>query len=332
MPNFASFLADIARNPDDRALRAVFADWLEDGPDPARAAFVRVQEELASADATARPALEEREYALLDAHRRRWIEGVGVPVVDVTFAGGVITAARLAAWEDGRVLRGAPELAAVTELDLSDLEIGDAALESFAAEARLPALQTLRLSGNDLTDRGVMALASAPGLPGLRSATLFDNAVTGAGREALQRRWASIDVDLGEPAAGYAMTRGQADAARRAFVRSQLWPQVVALFEAHPLMRSAMLGVAQYWADEADDAVHGCLVLSERLEQLETTTTMHWVDWDSNGGAITEWAAFAEGDGSEEVYRPAVLFHRHGGHRFYPPRRPHLDGVAPEWR
>jgi uncharacterized protein (TIGR02996 family) len=42
-PEQAAFLADIQANPDDDRPRLVFADWLEDHGDPARAEFIRVQ-------------------------------------------------------------------------------------------------------------------------------------------------------------------------------------------------------------------------------------------------------------------------------------------------
>jgi hypothetical protein len=126
-----------------------------------------------------------------------------------------------------------------------------------------------------------------------------------------------------------------------------------------------MLCVAQYWSDEADDAVHGMLIVSELFEPTlegvaglgldpnvpntripqryakESSSEISlWeaeVDWDDNSGAIPLWAAFAPEGGTQEyesyigVYAPAVMFYRHGGYEFLPMCRPHLDGVRPEW-
>ena len=129
--------------------------------------------------------------------------------------------------------------------------------------------------------------------------------------------------------------------------------------------QSAALCVAQYWNDEADDAVHGTLVVSELFEptleltgwvddstadanlpntRIETKygdagseVELSGVDWDYNHGAIPLWAAFSPEGGSQgyellsEAYAPAVMFYRHGGYEFLPMRRPHLDGIRPEW-
>ena len=161
------------------------------------------------------------------------------------------------------------------------------------------------------------------------------------------------------------MTPGQTDVARRAYVRERLLPFAAGYFTKYPKLRSAMLVVAQYWADEADDAVHGSLVVSELPEPVlkgvrgwsdegekdpNLTTTVIKGDWDSgsvvglwtqgwssNSGAIPLWAAFADEYGSqeyesmEEVYSPAVMIYRHGGHHFLPMRRPQLDGIRAEW-
>lgn len=48
----ASFLADICANPTDDVPRLIFADWLDEQGDPARAEFIRVQCEIADAPPT----------------------------------------------------------------------------------------------------------------------------------------------------------------------------------------------------------------------------------------------------------------------------------------
>jgi hypothetical protein len=128
-----------------------------------------------------------------------------------------------------------------------------------------------------------------------------------------------------------------------------------------------VLCVAQYWDDEADDAVHGTIIVSELFEPVldgvsygyeESDTDVNlpttrikpehgkgsssrvslWetdVVWDENNGAIPLWAAFAPEGGNQnaelsENCAPAVMFFRHGGYEFLPMCRPHLDGVRPE--
>jgi hypothetical protein len=164
------------------------------------------------------------------------------------------------------------------------------------------------------------------------------------------------------------MSHGEAEMGRRLYVRERLLPVVSRYFKSHGLLRSAMLCVAQYWADEADDAVHGSLIVSELFEptlkgvgyafdkshvdpnipntsiksaQGKRSSRIYLWDtgasFDDNGGAIPLWAAFAPEGGSQEyesldeVYAPAVMFYRHGGYEFLPMKRPHLDGVQPEW-
>jgi uncharacterized protein (TIGR02996 family) len=63
----------ILDNPDDEALRLVYADFLEERGDP-RAEFIRVQSALAHLGAgdPRRPELEFRESLLLTAHQRDW--------------------------------------------------------------------------------------------------------------------------------------------------------------------------------------------------------------------------------------------------------------------
>src|SRR5262249_4725627 len=73
----AAFLADIRADPDDDAPRLIYADWLHEHGDADRAEFIRLQCELARLGAAdpRRPALEQREGELLEAHRLRWTEG-----------------------------------------------------------------------------------------------------------------------------------------------------------------------------------------------------------------------------------------------------------------
>jgi uncharacterized protein (TIGR02996 family) len=69
----AAFLADIIENADEDAPRLVFADWLDDHGDAARAELIRAQIELArGATGNRRNALEAREAELLAAHAEAW--------------------------------------------------------------------------------------------------------------------------------------------------------------------------------------------------------------------------------------------------------------------
>ena len=253
-------------------------------------------------------------------------------------------------------------------MDLSGIGLDDDALTAFARTAHLPALRRLILSDNRITDAGAAALASATGLPRLDTIYLFGNPVGDGGRAALERasRFRLGNLDLGERAEGYCMSPGEVEMARRQYLRTHLLPVVSRYFATYERLQSAMLCVAQYWADEADDAVHGTLVVSELFEPTlegvvwgndepgadpnvpntrvktdygdSSSAVSIWeAHWDDNTRAIPLWAAFAPEGGSQEYgqlsecYAPAVMFYRHGGYEMLPMGRPHLDGVRPEW-
>jgi uncharacterized protein (TIGR02996 family) len=78
MTHAGAFLADIVAHPDDDAPRLVFADWLDEQADRDRAEFIRLQCELArlEEDGPRRPALAERETALLAWHGESWLAAV----------------------------------------------------------------------------------------------------------------------------------------------------------------------------------------------------------------------------------------------------------------
>src|SRR5437764_15277308 len=74
MDDADAFLDLIRLHPDDDGPRLVYADWLDDHGDPARAEFVRVQCALARLPPRdpRHAELRRREAELLDAHRTDW--------------------------------------------------------------------------------------------------------------------------------------------------------------------------------------------------------------------------------------------------------------------
>ena len=114
------------------------------------------------------------------------------------------------------------------------------------------------------------------------------------------------------------------------------------LFAAHPQYNSLMLGVAQYWADEADDAVHYELCASERALPLwpHVCDQTAWDEdgyenvpgeacsncgdnfgymgmWDDNGAAIGAFEAYCHEGGSQDEapannYLPYAVARRAG--------------------
>jgi uncharacterized protein (TIGR02996 family) len=69
------FLRAILSEPEDDGVRLIYADWLEDHDQPARAEFIRLQLDLAHLpeDSPRRASLEEREGELLTEHGVAWL-------------------------------------------------------------------------------------------------------------------------------------------------------------------------------------------------------------------------------------------------------------------
>src|SRR3954465_13878190 len=91
MSGESAFLSAIREAPEDDGPRLVFADWLEDHGDPARADFIRVQCELArlERDDERGAELKRREKQLLDENEGRWAEGLSDVAWGWQFARGL---------------------------------------------------------------------------------------------------------------------------------------------------------------------------------------------------------------------------------------------------
>ncbi len=92
-----AFLRAIRADPEADLPRLVYADWLDEHDDPARAEFVRVQCELAKLpdhdDGYA--ALEDREHELLAEHEAKWLGDGPYPPDEWTFRRGFVDEVRL---------------------------------------------------------------------------------------------------------------------------------------------------------------------------------------------------------------------------------------------
>ena len=223
----------ILENPDDDAPRLVFADWLEEHGEEARAEFIRVQCELAARAPgdPRRQILQEREAQLLRLHGSAWLKGFPVQGSRRIFSWrrgfvGAITlsipewlrvGARLVRWTpleevrfDGVVLRDlgrlakSPPLGRVARIDLSFKQLDVGALEVLAGIPHLGRLRALKLSDNRLTADGIRALARSPIAGQLRELDLNANDLGAGGAEALaEGNFARLaDLDLGRTQAG----------------------------------------------------------------------------------------------------------------------------------
>jgi uncharacterized protein (TIGR02996 family) len=88
----------VLEQPDDLALRLIYADWLEEQDDP-RGEFIRVQCRLAELpDWAPRQALLERERQLLGGHQERWLGVLPGLAEGWEFRRGFVEQVRLPAW------------------------------------------------------------------------------------------------------------------------------------------------------------------------------------------------------------------------------------------
>jgi uncharacterized protein (TIGR02996 family) len=198
-----AFLTDILLNPEDDALRLIFADWLDDHGRPERAEFIRTQVALArrATDDPVRPALEERVADLLADHGTHWrapLDALGVTraefkrghIEEVCFSRAapaesvraVLRAApvrQLRLWEADLVcildLARSQEMARLRELTVRSRprhRIGPTGAAALAASPHLGGLESLAVCGDPIGLGGVRALVAPRAFPALRELTL----------------------------------------------------------------------------------------------------------------------------------------------------------------
>ena len=223
-----ALLSAILARPDEDVPRLAYADWLdENGDDPDRAEFVRVQVALArGVPDEERRAFEAREKKLLSLHALRWLEPLrerGGPLESGNthgqFRRGFVEVLWMpAAWfitrahvlfarvpaRELRVTRTTIEelatlvhggfLLRLSALDLSDRGLGDDAAQVLARSRAAAALSVLRLSGCGLTDLAARRLATAPFDWPLRELDVRHNPITAAGLAALRDRFGAAVV------------------------------------------------------------------------------------------------------------------------------------------
>jgi len=218
-----AFRQAIIEKPDDDTPRLVYADWLDEHGESARAEFIRVQCQLARLppDAPGRTDLERRELRLLDANEAKWlgpirrewfnrlfndfwrrgfVERVVLPLGDflanapAIFASGPVrkVVLRLAA-SDGpaRVaeLARCPLLERVWDLSLGYGRVGDEGARALAASPHVRNLRVLHLGDCGLGAAGAAALAGSPHLARLLRLSLSGHAIDREARDNLRERF-----------------------------------------------------------------------------------------------------------------------------------------------
>jgi uncharacterized protein (TIGR02996 family) len=166
----AGFLDDIIAHPDDNTPRLIFADYLDDHGDGARAEFIRAQVERASLpDWDARAVrLLLREHVLLTQHGERW--KAQLPTIKgVTwgeFRRGFVATVQFATFATFEKKAAACwEAAPLEAAEVRWPRDGDAS-ETFAP---IPSLRELSVTGTVVDPRDVRRLANSPVLSTLRA-------------------------------------------------------------------------------------------------------------------------------------------------------------------
>ena len=222
LSNGQALFQAILDDPDDDTVRLVYADYLEEHGQPARADFIRVQIELAllPENDPRRGDLEARERALLKDHyltwvgplRRllpsmmpRWVFRRGFVEEFTVEARGLVAQAdavfRLApvrdlqvylTWGHLEALVALPQLSRLDALRLDGNALGDAGARELSFCLHLGRLTFLNLRNNDIGDEGVQALINRLRLPRLARLNLMFNKIGDAGALALMEQFPDL--------------------------------------------------------------------------------------------------------------------------------------------
>lgn len=186
-----AFLRTIITQPDDDLLRLVYADWLDENDDPARAEFIRVQCELAHLpdDDERRPRLEDREHELLSEHEPAWLGSELVGLQEWEFQRGFLHSITiglddLLSWQEIVY-----DLCTVRDCTLTE-QIGSASPEDLLDCPFLANLMSLNLSRISI-EQPIYRLLEAKAFPALKRLDFSNNSGLHQGGELL-REWPTM--------------------------------------------------------------------------------------------------------------------------------------------
>jgi uncharacterized protein (TIGR02996 family) len=212
MTSDEGFLQAILAAPDDDMVRLVYADWLEEHGDPARAEFIRVQIELAriEEDDPRRPYLHYRERSLERDYHAQWRAQADCPEAGVVrFVRGFVEEITLPAASFlnhaesmfARIpLRGVrllfcppfidfvavlPALRLIQALDLSFSGLSPPQFLTLLQSPHVRSLKHLSVAGNRLPPHTIDALAASRSLENLTSLDLGGNDIGDDGAASL---------------------------------------------------------------------------------------------------------------------------------------------------
>jgi len=190
MADELSFLDAIRAQPEDDGVRLIYADWLEEHGQQARAEFIRLQCRLADIDEFApdRHDLLDREWELLTVYRQRWQPAPPSVLADCLRASAFLRGffARISVPATALLEHGAEWFQAYP---LEELRITDRGrlLGEIVRQSWLRQVASLDLSHHDITLTELEALLASPHLGRLRRLLLRNVALTPDGMEVLAR-------------------------------------------------------------------------------------------------------------------------------------------------
>ncbi len=188
MPTAEAFLEAIIANPDDDAPRLMYADWLEEQGDAARAEFIRVQIALArmGEEDGRREGLRRRERELLEANEGAWLGATWEVLRAHRFTRGLLDYIDLTVsdfWSHADALFGACPIRWLwLSVDSSD------SVPALVSCAWLNRLYMLGLAaGVERAGAGLAAIFDSPHLVNLRHLVLCHNRIGPEGVTSLTR-------------------------------------------------------------------------------------------------------------------------------------------------
>ena len=198
MSERAAFINAILDNPADDTLRLVFADWLQENGEPARAEFIRAQIEAAKLPAADRAKSKpgKRAAALLKSHQTAWREALGVAKKGGEYERGFLAGVPL-------VLDAFPERVATmlarepvwVSLELVANVMPLSWVKEFAASLHLRAVTDIVSPGSGFGAKRFFQLMQSPHLVNLRNIVLFDDPVGATGVKAIANAPAAFALE-----------------------------------------------------------------------------------------------------------------------------------------
>ncbi len=207
------FWKPIREEPDADAPRLIFADWLDELGEIARAELIRVQLALAklSPHDRRRRELANTEHRLLSRYSEEWAKPYAGLATGPVFHRGFVEEAKVTArqflarapalfragplrhlhlLDVGSHLRAvlhSPHLAKLTGLTIYGQHLGPAVARALGDSPYLEGLRRLSLARNEMGDEGVEHLVLSPGLASLQELDLSENEIGQVGARLLAR-------------------------------------------------------------------------------------------------------------------------------------------------